>query len=312
MKTCRIIFARHTGNNIARVEPSSFVAEKLEPLAETALKEGRKLNVIHNYIYTIKADLREVNEFINTPSMARKWKSADKEWKLAMKRMFNSANRGEETEYFNFSTCPEFELILKINQIRRGTIINHLNFYPIDASYEYTLGKSEYMSIANYAREHDVDGVVNAIMNSDNAFAASNLLRDYELIKQIRLINEDVVVFRNLTHTYLLNLENSDTAIVHVGRVMGFDEILRATNVSLEGYVEPAEITFHEQAINELCLGNLDKERHSTLAYNEFLLSAKLLQVLNEGDYERVNEEAIKIAYSKMKDECVRTMDGRA
>ncbi|MBU0532183.1 hypothetical protein KKB44_01690 [Candidatus Micrarchaeota archaeon] len=245
------------------MQVSRFGAKSLEPLIDEAMRDGIGLHIIHDAIpsFPVIPDIKiKFEKMVKNRKVMRVWNSQDREWKLQTKRKLSAADRGEETEQFNPRQSPEARIILAVNSTRPYTITNHLAFYPLEAAVEKTRFAVNMVLAQEKLEQGNVKAAVEHIVEAFNALASSNLLVDTDLAKQIRELRRDVVVLRTLNHVYLRDLAECKIPVFANGRLIDFDALMKEHDIEITADVEPLEMTFSEQAINSLCVGEIEPE----------------------------------------------------
>lgn len=290
MPNCTIILHRHSGLERIGARPTTFVADRLGPMLEGRMTNGNALHVIHDRIPSHPLDKNTMENF-EAASRSRKarriWGEYDKKWREGAKKALSRADDGEDCEMLTRAFCPDAALILDRNRERPGTIINHLGFYPIEAAIEYTLYRIELTRSNQCAGRQELRASVEHRMLAHEALASSNLLRDMELMRQVRHLDLDVVVLRSMNHVYLGDLEAHSIPIAPDRFiVMEFHEFVAQQGVHITAVAEELPLTYGEQAVNILCSGGIDKVQHRELALKELMLTAFLVKRDGWGDPE--------------------------
>ncbi len=308
MPTCTVILHRHSG--LSRVcRPSEFAAQALKPMLEGKMTNGNALHILHDRIpcHPMNDEIKKDFEaMLKNRKLIRVWKKFDREWKEDAKRALKKADQGEDSAMLTRDFCPDAKLILETNKQRPGTIINHVGFYPFEAAIEYTRCSIHTKLSRERASLGDLKGSTEHLMEAHNALASCNLLRDIDLIRQIKLLGLNVVVFRDMHHTYLADLERFDIPIVE-GRfsIKNFHEIVAESGITIKIIHEEVPPTYGETAVNVLCSGGIDNEMHRELALKEMIFVSFMQKYggwndidqwaaaysVTERDYEQLRQE---------------------
>ena len=272
MASCTIIFSRQSGIGLTDAKATGFVAETLRPMLEE--RAGKRVHVIHDVTATLPMSDDLVKHFealVGKSRFIRDLKQIDKEWRLDAKSSIARLDSGEACPML--SDLPETSVIMEANLRNPDSVRNHLAFYPFDSVIEAGRFRINMKLAREKVKAGKVEEAVDNLVEAHNALAARNLHSDIELMKQIRMIGGDVIVLRNLSHAYLVNIDRYDIAVADGLHVISFAELVRKNGISLYPVMETMDLTFAEKAVTTLCSGGIDKDKHRKQAVLEILFS---------------------------------------
>jgi hypothetical protein len=275
MTNCTVIFSRHCGLGNHGAKPTRFVAEALEPLLEE--RAGKRIHVIHELVPTIPQTpdlVKNFEKLLGVNRFMRDLKQFDKGWRLDVKTSLSKMDLGRECDLV--SMFPEARVIIDANRKTPSSVVNHLAFYPLDSVVEASRFKINMLLAKEKAGKDKLEEAVGHVMEAQEALAASNLHADIELMKQLSMIGEEAVVLRSMNHAYLVNLDRYDIPVVEGPIVLGFADLVRKRGIGIYPKVEETPLTFGERAINTICSGGIDKERHRELTLLEIFFASHM------------------------------------
>lgn len=282
---CILVFARHGGWKPTDPKPTAFTADRLRPLVEETLRSNSRMHVIHERMATFPMSDMMVENFetvLETSRIVSVLKAEFREQRIAATAQFRSADLGVESDEVNEAHNPVDSVILKINYMRHGTIVNHLNFYTFEAIIENTrtLVHGARAKAAIKRGEHRCS--VEQLMKSDRAAATALVIRDTELARQaLKLIRsnpgETILIPRGSNHAYMTRL---------------FEELGIAVEVEFERRVP----NFSEEALVMLLGQGLPEEEHRRLALLQVLFTSHLAKMGDAGDWNN-RAEARRLAF---------------
>jgi hypothetical protein len=237
-------------------------------------RAGRRIHVIHEMVPSIpqNSDIMENFErLLGISRFIRDLKQFDKSWRLEVKNSLSQMDSGRECDFV--SLFPESRVILEANRKMPSSVINHLAFYPLDSVIEASRFRINMLLAEKMAGKDRLEEAVGHVMEAQEALAASNLHADVELMKQISMIGEETIVLRSMNHAYLVNLDKYDIGIVEGYGVVNFADLVRKRGISIYPKVEETPLTFGERAVNIICTGGIDKDRHRELTLLEIFFA---------------------------------------
>ncbi len=278
MPTCHLILSRHLGAGLHKAKSKPFALEALRPIVESHLASGKPLHIIHDAMYVDlpPQDEGHYSNFVLLPQQDRLTRF---EAKLSEQRFMSGIERKvrefrvmmtaqlENPQDTDYDDAPEMQFIMETKRSHPGAIINHLGFYSSEASLEMSRALLSGIMAMDLEAKKDHSGAVKHILLSNDAVASAALLRDTDLVRQISKIGSDVVVFRNLSHAYLTDIENRDFPIVANGKITTMAKLYETHSIDIDAEMEAADLTFSELAVNKLCLGLIDAPEQMTLAF---------------------------------------------
>lgn len=297
MPNCRIIIHRHSGLGGLSLPPSAFAAKKLAPILEG--KAGEPINLIHDRIPGMPMSEKLIADFekmIGMRAILRTWKKFDRDWRGWTKRNLRKADDGVESEALMMSHSPDARLILETNRETPGRIVNLPGHYPFEAAVENTEFLVMMSRALAKAQNNEMAAAATLMRKANEAHASCNLLRDFELVLQISQMGKDVVVFRDLSHSYLAALDQYEIPVaVDRMRVMNFADFVRMKGITIEADAEPAQMSFSEESINLFCSGTeFSQGVHGRLA----LLQILLMGIIKLPDMPPGAEDKVRSAHS--------------
>jgi hypothetical protein len=271
-------------------KPTSFAADTLRPLVESSLSSGKPLHIIHDVMSVIQPRNGDPTDFeasVSDKGYMRDVARHDRHWQVDMKTKLTSPDLCNR-----YLDSPDIRFIEETNSRHPGTIINHLGSYPIEASIEISRAFMCVIYAMERGSKKDHKMAIELLMHANDAVACSALLRDVELVRQVSRIGTDVVVLRNVLHGYLTEVDNYEIPVVDGEKTINLAQLYEKHSLTIDGDVEPGELTFGEVAANKLCLGMTDKSEHEWLAVKQLLF---LGYMGNHGLWEKENgvEEGI-------------------
>jgi len=251
-------------------KPTDFAAQKLAPLIEASRSAGKPFHVIHDEVFPSNPQVKSLDvldDILSDERFLSDFEREDRKWRYAMKRRIESSDFGNPD-------FPELKLITESNRRNHGVVVNHMGFYPLEASLERVRAVVAVTAARDMLTNKDSSGATNSMIEAHKSLANSVILRDTELAKQITRIGSDVVVLRNFSHVYLSQVDDYEFPIVGGPTVLTLAQVYGQHGIALDGDSEETELTFSDLAVNKLCLGICDEHEQRTLAFMQLSLLA--------------------------------------
>ena len=270
MPTCTVIMHRHSRIGPLKCDKSSFVADKLKPLIESRMTDGKPTHIIHDLApsFTLSKQIKlSFESKLRNPKFRKVLERFNAKWLNDTRAALEKADEGKPSKIFSPKFGPEFELILKLNASNPGSVINHTTPVPLEALIELTRFRLEMLEGAKWAKGN-TKRAVGHIVESQGALSCCNLIRDVEAIAQIGKLGEDAILLRGLGHRYLKYLGQTSVPVVPEGygieakpedrRVFDFADFAEMKDVRIESETEPVMVSPYEESVSVMCGGNLD------------------------------------------------------
>ncbi len=261
---------RHSRIGPLTCDKSSFAADKLKPLAESRMAEGKPTHIIHDLSPSFllsKTVKLSFESKLKDPKFLEVLRRFNARWLSDARAAMENADKGEPSKILNPKSGPEFELILDLNSANPGTVINHVTPAPLEALIELTRFRLEMLEGGKWAKGN-IRRAVGHVIESQGALSCCNLIRDVEAIAQIGRLGEDAVLMRGLGHAYLGYLGENSVPVVPEGygaeakpedrRVFNFADFAKICGVDIVSETEPVLVSPYEESVSIMCGGNLD------------------------------------------------------